>query len=580
MASFWDLAHSCRPWSRTALLNANSQDTLDVLILTMLPRSFFPRHLHYTLIPVNKNAQLLEPDTPNGRWPTVIFSHGLGGGRNTYSHLAGSLASHGVVVICPEHRDGSSVITFVRVPGAQDRFFIRNRRRVVPYTHVPHVETPETWAMRDHQLRIRLWELGLVHQAVLALNSGCQTITNMNLSTPKSSMEQFRDLLHVNEPGSIIWAGHSFGAATITQLLKSTYYAADPEVRSMEKPLFLPDLDCSLRRQITPRSITMLLDMWCFPLQSPDTTALFRRPLPVYADEPTAPGGAALLAVESQAFFDWTEHMHLTARLLSPDPSAPVVSPALFQRPRSGVRQPEPYFFYVESSAHLNQSDFGVLFPLLTRRIFKATAPERVLRLNLRAQLQLLRINGVPVARTWFGDLVEGAHVGKFATAAAASESDSHATRDAGRATQQQDAADDDMGRGDCVNYDSAIFARGVPAMSHVADHGAADTSVKAGPVECWHWIDIVGMGIPPAKGQKQDADDAKDAVAQVVGDSGADDDAVYREEDGASHMCGQPGVAIAGERSMEGEIVPHLATDRSHRAAVDVSHRLKRVGG
>ena len=50
----------------------------------------------------------------------------------------------------------------------------------------------------------------------------------------------------------------------------------------------------------------------------------------------------------------------------------------------------------------------------LVERRFAAEAPERALRLNLRAQLQLLRANGVPVARTWAGDLVEGAHVGKL----------------------------------------------------------------------------------------------------------------------------------------------------------------------
>jgi len=46
----------------------------------------------------------------------MIFSHGLGGTRNSYSHLVGSLASHGTVVFAIEHRDGSAPTTFIRQP--------------------------------------------------------------------------------------------------------------------------------------------------------------------------------------------------------------------------------------------------------------------------------------------------------------------------------------------------------------------------------------------------------------------------------------------------------------------------------
>ena len=42
-------------------------------------------------------------------------------------------------------------------------------------------------------------------------------------------------------------------------------------------------------------------------------------------------------------------------------------------------------------SAHLSQSDFGVLFPWLTKRAFGAKEPARALRLNTRAILQVLR---------------------------------------------------------------------------------------------------------------------------------------------------------------------------------------------
>lgn len=379
----------------------------------------------------------------------MIFSHGLGGGRNSYSYIAGSLASHGVVVVCPEHRDGSAVTTFMRMPNQKPTDF---KSRVIPYQRHPHDASPEVFAARDKQLRIRLWEMGLLHQAVLALDR-LFNLTNLNTST--TGLGQFAGKLHVNDPGSIIWAGHSFGATTMTSLLKSTYYADRPDVANMEKPLFQPSKNSEIRKQITDRSVTMLLDMWSMPMLSPDTSVLFNLPLPLYDDKPTAAGGKALLAVESDAFFKWKEHLNVKARLLSPDPSAAVVSAQSFERP-SGIKMEEPNFFYVVSSAHLSQSDFGILFPWLTKKIFNAQQPERALRLNLRAQLQILRTNDYSVARTSTSDLVDGSSLEEEKGA--------------------KNGAEDPMTAGG-LNDDTAIFSR------------------NGDKVDCWKWIDIIGLG-------------------------------------------------------------------------------------
>ena len=37
-------------------------------------------------------------------FPVIVFSHGLGGIRTSYSAIACDLASHGYVVACVEHR--------------------------------------------------------------------------------------------------------------------------------------------------------------------------------------------------------------------------------------------------------------------------------------------------------------------------------------------------------------------------------------------------------------------------------------------------------------------------------------------
>ena len=335
----------------------------------------------------------------------MIFSHGLGGSRNSYSYVAGSLASHGMVVVCPEHRDGSAVASPMRQAARNgDHSKGQGARILIPYQKYSHTPCQETYAGRSSQLKIRLWELGLAHSAVLALNDG-RSFTNLDTTTP--NLNSFAETLRVREPGSIIFGGHSYGSTTTVHFLKSTFHAGSPKLAQMRNPLFVPKEGSQIRKQITENTPTMLLDLWCMPFLIPDTLPLVDLPLPAYADTPSAPGGKAILAVESEAFVKWNEHLHLTALAISPNPAAKVVTTGMFER-KSGTSFPQPNLFYVINSAHLNQSDFGILFPWLTKRMFQAVEPERVLRLNLRAQLQFLRQNGVPVAQTCSADMVDG----------------------------------------------------------------------------------------------------------------------------------------------------------------------------
>ncbi|TVY88533.1 Platelet-activating factor acetylhydrolase, partial [Lachnellula willkommii] len=55
-----------------------------------------------------------EPEKPI--FPLIIFSHGLGGTRTTYSSVCGEFASYGFIVIALEHHDGSGPRTFVNLP--------------------------------------------------------------------------------------------------------------------------------------------------------------------------------------------------------------------------------------------------------------------------------------------------------------------------------------------------------------------------------------------------------------------------------------------------------------------------------
>jgi platelet-activating factor acetylhydrolase len=57
-----------------------------------------------------------EPD----KLPLVIFSHGMAGMSQSYSHYLGSIASHGYVVAAVEHRDGSGPGSIVHFPDGKE----------------------------------------------------------------------------------------------------------------------------------------------------------------------------------------------------------------------------------------------------------------------------------------------------------------------------------------------------------------------------------------------------------------------------------------------------------------------------
>lgn len=390
------------------------------------------------MLPAHKNATMVQPP-PDGKWPTAIFSHGLGGTRNTYSHIAGSLASHGVVVFCIEHREQSAALTTIRDPDE------KTGSKVVEYKRLPHELNKEVWGVRDAQLRVRLWEVALLYEVLVKLGRGEGDVVegNLNSSTPRDVFAQFLGKLNVLDPGKVIFAGHSFGGSTVVQLLKSVFYADHSILKDkvITERLFIPSSTASIRQQITPHTPTILLDMWCLPLVSPTTRCLYHLPLPAYT--PSGPGGSTILAIESDAFVVWRPHLHTKAQLFSPSPSLSHKTPITLE---SFGDFPQPYWFYPVGSAHIAQSDFAPLFPTLIRHGFKCEADVgRVLRLNVRAMVQFLRGRGYRVTGTARGECVEG--LGNVAS------------------------------EGDWIDDDAVILERG------------------DGKVEGWKAIEVVGLG-------------------------------------------------------------------------------------
>lgn len=447
--------------------------------------------MNHATIPALANAPLrkAQQSKPNA---LAIFSHGLAGNHNMYSAICGSLASCGVICAAPEHRDGSSPISWIRGPGGKVE-------SEVEYRKYPHNPSAEVFDGRNAQLRIRMWELDLLYSALIKLNEG-QTLTNY--ASNKSTYPSLKSSMHL-APGHVSWLGHSFGGATITQFVKSVYYYRSlPSPRSSEKsdgndwtPLYKPPSESILVKQITPNSPVALLDVWTLPFRAPSAQWLWEKPFPCYDRKLSANTKTSTVALMSGEFFGYTDMKKRTRALLSPDPvqaerqlaaeakvegaspgpppSSPHIStpphkgnaeksadppfepdtlpaPALSPDPETSIlptsesstREPSPSslssneqspsssttsvsalaasncelvapkLFTIPQSAHLSQSDFGLLFPTLTRYLMKAIDPEGTIILNVRAITAVMRNAGLEVrridapkaeARRWFG---------------------------------------------------------------------------------------------------------------------------------------------------------------------------------
>lgn len=313
----------------------------------------------------------------------LVFSHGLGGSCNAYSHLLGSLASCGVVCVAPEHRDQSAPVSIIRQADGS--------RKSVRYRRLSHDPNPEVLNERNEQLRVRLWELELLYTALSSLNSGANLKNLAEGGAP--SLHQKLDL----RPSKVTWGGHSFGGAAVVQFVKSVFWhqavpATDNECRSrsMFEALYTPAEKSALKHQITPESPLVLLDLWTMPLRGDTTLWLWEKPLPCFASEESSKEN--VLAIMSEEFQKWTTMLDRTKAVLS-------MKPAEKERLAGpGATWPHgPRLFYAPKTAHLSQSDFGLLFPWAAKMWLRAEKPERTLLLNTRAILQLLRENLVSV---------------------------------------------------------------------------------------------------------------------------------------------------------------------------------------
>jgi len=292
-----------------------------------------------------------------------------------------------MVVYAMDHRDGSSPIQHIR---ATDN----TPARVVDYKSYSHQPSPDVYNGRDDQLKVRLSELSMMHEVIMRIERG-EEVRNLDPNHGQhklfhssddkkidtSLLSMFASKIDVHTPGKISWAGHSFGAATSIQFVKSVFY----HPKTPSSILLLPPSD-ALKSQVAQNTPVILLDPWGLPLNSPATAALNRKPMHMFSAASSSSNASPVLAILSSAFFNWTGNLNqIKAALHNPDMEK---------------SSQKAHIFYPMDSAHLSQSDFGILFPNLTKYVAKAAEPERGMRLNVRAILETLRQNGITVADT------------------------------------------------------------------------------------------------------------------------------------------------------------------------------------
>ncbi|ESZ97347.1 hypothetical protein SBOR_2277 [Sclerotinia borealis F-4128] len=308
-----------------------------------------------------------EPESPC--FPLLIFSHGLGGTRTTYSSVCGEFASYGFVVVAVEHRDGSGPRTFVNLPKTGDKFGSENvdysdearERGYERFDYVfPEGNAKDTFPgneqgvdgiLRSAQIQLRLAEIEEAYYVMTQIHHGNGSLVaqaNLRESSPGRmggssrglkgiDWESWKNRFHLQQ---VTMLGHSFGATTAVEALR---------YQTKRFPYI---------------SQGILYDPWGGAIQPADCESEYQIHSP-------------LLCINSEAFMYW---------------------PSNFSRIMSLCREAKSqgtlcWMLTVRGSVHISQSDFSLLYPKVSSFLLKMTVnPRRALDLNINASLEFLKM--------------------------------------------------------------------------------------------------------------------------------------------------------------------------------------------
>ncbi|KAF1851160.1 uncharacterized protein K460DRAFT_328870 [Cucurbitaria berberidis CBS 394.84] len=157
--------------------------------------------------------QELKRDADFGTLPCVVFTHGMAGMSQSYSHYLGSIASHGYVVAAVEHRDGSGPGTIIHHPNGTEKevwhLKLKDLESNPPMTDLD---------LKAAQLAFRQIEIQETIKLFAQLNAGDPPFVNLKPDSPRESLPGFNHRLNLS---SVTVAGHSYGATGVLQALKA-----------------------------------------------------------------------------------------------------------------------------------------------------------------------------------------------------------------------------------------------------------------------------------------------------------------------------------------------------------------------
>ena len=312
-------------------------------------------------------------------FPVIIFSHGLGGSRNTYSTICGELASYGFIVAAVEHRDGSGARTYVNLPekselsaressrdlnvehlsqpkGKGKKSKSMNQYYMVDYLY-PKDNAQDTspqnpkgvdTELREAQIQMRMAEIEEAHHVLDLINSGGgDEVAKANLRRKGNFASSSKGL------DGIVWQdwkesmfidgvtvmGHSFGGAMTVQVARSEKFDWVGQC--------------------------ILLDAWG-PATPPAASSSSR-------DRVTKP----LICIASEAFVLWEDNFDSLAAICR----------------EAQAEKALCWLLTIRGSTHLSQSDHGLLYAgVMSLLMNTLVAPRRVVRLTVAASLEFLKV--------------------------------------------------------------------------------------------------------------------------------------------------------------------------------------------
>ncbi|XP_071957634.1 platelet-activating factor acetylhydrolase-like [Antedon mediterranea] len=171
----------------------------------------------------------------NQTLPVVVFSHGLGAMRTTYTTICLELASQGFFVAAVEHRDKSACATYYLKDGDSADSESEYKEEYVKFIRVKD-KTDEDFKIRNGQVNQRADECIKGLNLLEKINNGTEV---RNYLGGEFDLSQFKGLLDFDKLSMI---GHSFGGGTAIQTLKKEQrfkvgVAFDPWMYPLEKPM-------------------------------------------------------------------------------------------------------------------------------------------------------------------------------------------------------------------------------------------------------------------------------------------------------------------------------------------------------